>query len=120
MAFRMLKRPVLPQDFKARALQWLALVARGRIFAEADPTQVEVAKGYIREGISLAEKIKAKPFTVHGYLFLGEVLEIASRREEALESLKKDEEMYLEMKVATDSYWLNRAREALARLQHTS
>ncbi|MDD3717385.1 MAG: hypothetical protein PHP28_01825 [Actinomycetota bacterium] len=53
-----------------------------------------------------------------GHFFLGGVFELAGRREEALESLRKAEEMYLEMGVTPDSYWLARTRKALARLDH--
>jgi len=48
-----------------------------------------------------------------GNLFLGEILELVGRREEAIESLRRAEGMNQELG-ASDSYWLTRTREALA------
>ncbi|MBN2027698.1 MAG: AAA family ATPase [Actinobacteria bacterium] len=110
----------LSQEFETKAYEGLGWIALGRVVGEADPSGVETAEEYIREGISIAEKITAKPISAHGHLFLGEVFEIASRREEALENLRKAEGLYLDMSVAPDSYWLTRTREALARMQPVS
>jgi hypothetical protein len=61
--------------------------------------------------MSLAEVISI------GYLYLGEIIEYADRREKALENLSKAEQMYQEMEVGPQSHWLTRTREALARLE---
>jgi len=106
----------LSREFGARAFEPLALVTLGRIAGEADPSQVEVAEGYIRQGIAMSEEMKGKWGSACGYQYLGETFEIAGRREEALENLRKAEEMYQEMGVSPKSYWLTRAREALTRL----
>jgi len=93
-----------------------AVVALGRIAGEADPAQVKVAEGYIRQGIAMSEEMKMTPVSAQGYLFLGEIFEIAGRREEYLNSLRKAYEMWKEMGVGPQSYWLTRTQEALARL----
>ncbi|MBN2027697.1 MAG: hypothetical protein JW854_13150, partial [Actinobacteria bacterium] len=90
------------------------------IIVEKDSSDVEIAQGYIRQGIAISEEAKTKPLSAQGYLFLGEVFEIACRKKEALENLKKAEQMYLEMKVPPNSYWLTRTREGIARLESVS
>jgi len=110
----------LSQEFGSITLEAWALLALGRILGEADREQVKLAEDNIRQGISMAEGIKGKPISAQGYLFLGEVFEIAERRKEALENLMKAEQMYLDMGVCPDSYWLARTREALARLEPVS
>ena len=106
----------LAREFGARVYEPWALVVLGRIAGEADPAQVEVAEGYIRQGIAMSEEMKTKPVSSQGYLFLGEIFEIAGRREESLDSLRKAYEMCKEMGVGPQSYWLTRTREALTRL----
>jgi predicted negative regulator of RcsB-dependent stress response len=83
---------------------------------EMTPVIIEEAQHQIRHGISILEGLKLKTFSAIGYLHLGEFFADAGRKEEALESLKKAEAMYLEMKVTPQSYWLKRAQEALAKL----
>jgi class 3 adenylate cyclase/tetratricopeptide (TPR) repeat protein len=92
----------------------LALIALGRIVGEADPLQFDIAERNIRQGISMSEKMRTKSVTAHGYLFLGEVFEIAGRSEEAVENLRIAEQMGKEMGMG---YWLTRTQEALVRLE---
>ena len=99
-----------------RLFQAIALLAPGRIIGETEPAQVEIAEQHLRHAISLAVEMHAKPVAAQGYLFLGEIFDIAGRRHEALENLRKAEKMYLEMGVPPNSYWLTRIQEALARL----
>ena len=106
----------LSKEYQARSFEGFALAILGRIMGEADPSQADMAQTYIRQAISMAEEINMKPSYAQGYLFMGESFENAGRREEALESLKKAEEMYQEMRVGSKSYWLTRTQEALARL----
>ena len=47
---------------------------------------------------------------------MGELFADAGKKGEALENLKKAEELYQEMKVTPQSHWLARTREALDRL----
>ncbi|RJP33117.1 MAG: hypothetical protein C4536_05215 [Actinobacteria bacterium] len=94
----------------------LALVALGRAEGEESPSRLREASEHIRCGISMAEEMLSKPISQLGYIFLGEVFELAGRREEAVEELRKAEAMMEELRVIPDSYWLTRTREALARL----
>jgi len=110
----------MSRDFGAKAYEAWALLVHGRSAAEVDPSRIGAAEESIRQGISLAKELNARPMTVQGYLFLGEVFEIAGRWEEALENLRKAEQMYQELGVGPHSYWLTRTQEALARLEPTS
>jgi hypothetical protein len=84
---------------------------------EADPAQLDVAEKCIRQGISMAEEMKLRPFYTQGYLFLGELFEIAGGREEARKNLKKAKALYYEMGVNPQFSWPARVQKALARLE---
>jgi class 3 adenylate cyclase/tetratricopeptide (TPR) repeat protein len=107
----------LSQEFGAGLYEAMTMIVFGRIMGEEDPVQIDVAEGYIRQGISIAEEMNMIPASAQGYLYLGEVFGLANRREEALENLRKAEEMLKEMGVAPNSYWLTRTWEAIARLE---
>jgi tetratricopeptide (TPR) repeat protein len=107
----------LSKEYQARSFEGFALAILGRIMGEADPSQTDMAQTHIRQAISMAEEINMKPSYAQGHLFLGEVFEIAGRKEDALENLRKAEEMYRDMGVGSNSYWLTRTQEALARLE---
>ncbi len=108
----------LAREHGAVFFEAMALVALGRAGGEEAPSRLREASEQIRRGISMAEEMLSKPISALGFLFLGEVFELAGQKEEALESLHKAEELLLEMAVIPDSYWLTRTREALARLEH--
>jgi len=110
----------LSQEYQTKTYEGLSRIALGRIIGEADPSSIDLAEEYLRKGISHVEEIQAKSPASMGYLFLGEIFEIAGRREDALENLRKAEEMYQAMRVSSNSYWLTRTQEALARLDTLS
>jgi tetratricopeptide (TPR) repeat protein len=101
-------------------MESLALLGLGRIEGEVDPLRIDAALQHIKQGISMCEEMRLRTNIAIGHLFLGEVLDLAGRSKEAMENLKKAEEMYLDMKVSPDSYWLTRTREAMARLEPAS
>jgi tetratricopeptide (TPR) repeat protein len=103
----------LSRDFRTKYYEGWSLTALGRIAGEADPSKTDVAEQYIRQGISMAEEMKMRPLSAIGHLFLGEVFELAGRREKAIENLKIAEQMGKEMGMG---YWLTRTQEALVRL----
>jgi tetratricopeptide (TPR) repeat protein len=107
----------LSREYKTKTWEALTWTALGKIVGEADPSQINVAEQYIRQGISMAEETSFRSLSAQGYLLLGELFTDTGRREEALESLKKAETMYQEMGVTPQSYWLKRTQEALARLE---
>ena len=81
------------------------------------PAIIEQSQCQIRHGISILEDCKINGWCAVGYLHLGEFLASAGRKEEALENLKKAETLYQEMEVTPESHWLNRTKEAIARLR---
>jgi tetratricopeptide (TPR) repeat protein len=91
----------------------------GDIMGKADLADIDEAWRIVQKGISILEEREARGLYAQGYLFLGELFAEAGRKEEALENLKKAEAMYLEMNVTPKSYWLTRARVALAKLVST-
>lgn len=106
----------LSRDHRSRLDEAYALLALGRAEAGVDTLRIERALRSIRQGTSMLEEMTGMPYLAFGHLCMGEVLEIAGQSEEARESLQKAEGMYGEMGVDPQSYWLTRAREALARL----
>ena len=103
----------LSRDYQSKFSEAIVLCFLGRIEGEVDPSRVEAALKNIRQSMSMFEEMRARIMVNLGHLFMGEVLEKAGRRQEALESLQKAELMSME----TDSvYWLDRTREAMARL----
>lgn len=81
--------------------------------ARKDPTQVEAAEEYIRQGINLYEELGIRAYYPHGYMILGAVNAESGRPQEALEHLKKAEAMFEEMGM---EYYLGKTREMLGKL----
>jgi hypothetical protein len=63
--------------------------------------------------MKIADEIKTKPTYAQGHLFLGELYAHESRKEKAMENLRRAEAMFLEMGM---DYWLDVAREVSAGL----
>jgi len=103
----------LSQKSKAKLWEGLAWTVLGRSVGGADPAQIDIAEQHLRQGISMTEEMKLRPWSAQGCLYLGELFELTDRREEAIENLKMAETMSREMGMG---YWLDRSREALARL----
>jgi tetratricopeptide (TPR) repeat protein len=110
----------ISQECKAKCQEGMSRILLGFMVEEMTPAIIKEAERQIRHGISILEDRKLKPFSAIGYLHLGEFLANAGRKEEALESLKKAESLYLEMEITSESYWVKRTKEALARLDSTS
>jgi len=110
----------IAQEVRARHLEGMALIQLGVITGKEDLSRIEEARGTIQQGISILEELKLIPSLGMGYIYLGELLIDAGRKDEARESLKKAESLYLEMEITPQSYWLKRTQEALARLDSTS
>ncbi|HWR68292.1 MAG TPA: hypothetical protein VN416_04660, partial [Desulfomonilia bacterium] len=109
----------IAQEVKARHIEGVALIQLGVIIGKEDLSLIEKARGTIQKGISILEELKLIPSLGIGYIYLGELLIDAGRMDGACESLKKAEALYLEMKVTSKSYWLDRIREDLARVEST-
>ncbi|MDT8272044.1 MAG: adenylate/guanylate cyclase domain-containing protein [Desulfomonilia bacterium] len=104
------------REIQARQLEGMTYPVLGGITGKGEPTSIDEAQHYIQQGITLCEELKLKPLAMMGYLFLGELLVDADRREEARDNLKKAETLCQEMDVSPQSYWLKRTREALAKV----
>ena len=107
----------ISQECNAKNVEGLARVLLGCMVEEMTPAIIEEAQHQILHGISILEDCKLKLLSALGYLHLGEFLASAGRKEEALENLKKAETLYQEMNVTSESYWLTRTKDALARLR---
>ncbi len=103
----------LSRAFKTRQFEAYALIALGTAAANARPSDPEAPVRHVRQGIEIAKGQQRKPSVCHGLIFLGEILSLAGRRDEAIEGLERAEALAVEMGMG---YWLDRAREALARL----
>ena len=106
----------ISQECGAKTQEGVTLILLGCMVTETTPAIIEEAQHQIRHGISILEDHKLKPFSAFGYLHLGEFLTTASRKEEALQSLKKAEAIYREMEVTSESYWLTRTKDAIKKL----
>jgi len=107
----------ISQECNGKSVEGVSRVLLGCMMEEMTPPKIEEAHNQIRQGISILEEFKLKPASTLGYLYLGEFLANANRKEEALESLKKAETMYQEMEITPKSHWLVRTKEALAKLE---
>jgi class 3 adenylate cyclase/tetratricopeptide (TPR) repeat protein len=103
----------LSHKYENKTYEAYAWVGHGRVVGESNPSQITAAEEYIRRGMSMVEAMKIRPWSAQGHLFLGEIFELAGRREEAVENLRIAEQMGKEMGMG---YWLTRTQEALARL----
>ena len=82
----------------------------GRILGRRDPSRRDEAEEDVLRGIKILEKLKSKPFSTLGLLFLGECYLDMGEKEKAVETLKKAESMFQQMGM---DYWLNRTQAAL-------
>ena len=107
----------ISQECNSKGCEGMVRILLGSMVEEMTPAIIEEAQYQIRQGISILEDLKLKSFSAIGYLHLGEFFADAGRKEEALESLKKVESLYLEMEITPESSWLKRTKEALAKLE---
>ena len=84
----------------------------GRILGKKDPPEFDKGEQYIHKGIQILTKKEFKPWASQGYLYLGDLYNDMGRRDEALQHLRKAEEMFQEMGM---DYWLNRTKEILGK-----
>ncbi len=107
----------ISQDCNNKNCEGLAWVLLGCLMEEMTPAAIEEALNQMRQGISILEDCKLKLWSPVGYLYLGEFLANTGKKEEAIESLKKAEALYQEMDITSESYWLTRTKDAIARLR---
>ena len=84
----------------------------GRIVGKSGPSKKDKAEESILTGINILEKLKSKPYSTLGRLFLGEFYLHTGEEEKAMENLKEAEALFREMGM---DYWLDRTHKTLAR-----
>ena len=89
------------------------MIWSGRILGRSDPSRRDKAEEDILRGIKILEKLKSKPFSTLGLLFLGECYLDSGEKERAMENLKEAEAMFREMGMI---YWLDRTRRLVERI----
>jgi tetratricopeptide (TPR) repeat protein len=94
---------------------WQAIIRSylGWVMIRKDPTQIESAEEYIRQGITQVQGLGLRAYYPLGYMILGAVYAESSRPEEALRPLKKAEVMFEEMGM---EYYLGRTQKILERV----
>ena len=107
------KALILSEKNNEKSSEGISLVWFGRILAKADSSGRDKAKANIQKGVKILSDLNLKPFYSLGYLFIGEICTDAGEKKEAMENLKKAEEMFLDMGM---DYWLAKAQEVLGRL----
>jgi class 3 adenylate cyclase/tetratricopeptide (TPR) repeat protein len=98
----------LSQNHLGKWDEGLALILFGEIFAKTENKQNGNAEEYISRGIRILKKLKLKPHYSLGFLTLGEFYIHTSRKDKALETLKKAEGMFREMGM---DYWLAKTQD---------
>jgi class 3 adenylate cyclase/tetratricopeptide (TPR) repeat protein/energy-coupling factor transporter ATP-binding protein EcfA2 len=107
------KALILAQQNHEKSIEGLSLALLGRILGKKEPPEIEKAEAHIRRGIRISEELKLKPWVSQGHFFLGEIYADTDKRDQALDNLKKAEEMFQEMGM---DYYLTKTQEVLDRL----
>ena len=107
----------ISQECNGKTQEGASRILLGCMVEERTPAIIEEAEKQIRHGISILEDSKLELWRPVGYLHLGEFLANEGRKEEAMESLKKAETLYQAMDITSESYWLTRTKDAIARLR---
>jgi transcriptional regulator with AAA-type ATPase domain/tetratricopeptide (TPR) repeat protein len=102
----------LARSQRQRGPEAWALYALGRIAAESESPEIEIAETYYRQAIAMAEELGLRPHVAHCHLGLGKLYRRTGRREQAQEHLTTATTMYREMGM---TYWLEQAEPELAR-----
>ena len=98
----------LSQKSKERHWEGLIKIWFGRILRKVESTIVGNEETYILQGINISEKLKTRPYSALGYLFLAELYYEMGQKENALENLQKAQGMFQEMEM---NYWLSKSQQ---------
>lgn len=107
----------IARECNVKVPEGLALVVIGCTVEETTSAVIEEAQHQISKGISILKQVKAKAYSARGYIFFGEFFARAGRKDEALKNLMEAETLFQEMEVTSESYWLTRIKNALAKLR---
>jgi tetratricopeptide (TPR) repeat protein len=103
----------LVQDCKQRGYQAYALHLLGEIAAHHEPPEVESAKDYYRQALTLAEELGMRPLLAHCHHSLGTLYATTGQREQAHAELAAAIELYRGMEM---TFWLPQAEGVLAQV----
>jgi len=86
---------------------WIVL---GRILGKIDSPQNDRAEESFLRGIKILEELKLKIYYAPGYYYLGELYANTGQKEKAVETLKKAEKLFKQMRM---DYWLSKTHNIL-------
>jgi len=98
----------LSQKNNERIIEAMSNIWLGRILGKKDRSQCNKAEEFILEGIRILDGLEFTPYSIHGYLFLGEFYENVGQKDKANEYQKKAERMFNEMGRGDQFEWLRR------------
>ena len=103
----------LAQTNRERYFEGESLLQLGRTLGKMEEPQIDKAEGHILQGLKILDELETKPAYAVGCLNLGELYLDAGKEDQALENLRRSEEMFSRMGM---DYWLGKAQEVLATL----
>jgi tetratricopeptide (TPR) repeat protein len=103
----------LTRAHQERGNQAYALRLLGDIAALQDPLKAELAEGYFRQALALADALGMRPLQAHCHLGLGTLYAKTVMREAARAELATAMELYRAMDM---TFWLPQAEAALAQV----
>ena len=103
----------LAQKNNEKHIEGFSWTLMGRILGKKEPSEIDRAEEHILKGIKILEELKLKPHVSIGYFYLGEIYADTGNQDQALNHLKKAEEMFREMGM---DYWQGKTQEAMDRL----
>ena len=104
----------LAREPEERGNQAYALRLLGDIAALQDPLKAELAEGYFRQALTLADELGMRPLVAHCHRDLGTLYAKTAQREQAHEELSTAIELYRAMDM---TFWLLQVEAALAQMQ---
>jgi tetratricopeptide (TPR) repeat protein len=103
----------LAQKNHEKCVEGFSWSLMGRILGKKEHPHIDRAEEHILKGIKILEELKLKPFVSIGYFYLGELYADTGNQHQALNHLKKAEEMFREMGM---DYWLGKTKEVMDKL----
>jgi tetratricopeptide (TPR) repeat protein len=103
----------LAQTNREKYFEGESLLQLGRTLGKMEESQIDEAENHILQGLKILDELETKPAYAVGCLNLGELYLDAGKKDQALENLRRSEEMFSRMGM---DYWLTQARNILAKI----
>jgi tetratricopeptide (TPR) repeat protein len=103
----------LAQKNHEKHIEGMSWTLMGRVLGKKEPAEIDKSKEYILKGIQILEELKLKPHVSVGHFYLGELYADTGNQHQALNHLKKADEMFREMGM---DYWLSKTQKAMDKL----